>query len=106
MKGDFTMTPLTKYEQETIINFNAESTAALVYTRDKTIIRKFNALVTAYPDVYKCIAEIDIDKTYVMPKKYVNYCKPRKISEKRRKGILDHISKVNNSRSRHIKEDH
>lgn len=42
------MTPLTKYEQETIINFNAGSTDAIVYTRDKTIIKRFDALVTTY----------------------------------------------------------
>lgn len=64
------MTPLTKYELETIINFNVESTEALVYTRDKTIIRKFDALVTAYPDVYKCIAE----KTAVKVLKELEVC--------------------------------
>ena len=59
------MTPLTKYEQETIINFNAGSSDAIVYTRDKNIIKRFDALVTAYPDVYRCIHETDIDKTYI-----------------------------------------
>ena len=57
------MTPLTKYEQETIINFNAGSSDAIVYTRDRAVIRRFDALVTAYPDVYRCIHETVIDKT-------------------------------------------
>ena len=90
------MTPLTKYEQETIINFNAGSSDAIVYTRDKTIIKRFDALVTAYPDVYRCIHETDIDKTYIMQKKYVTYCKPRNISEERRNAIREQISAVNN----------
>ena len=93
------MTPLTKYEQETIINFNAGSTDATVYTRDKAVIRRFDALVTAYPDVYRCIHETDIDKTYIMPKKYVTYCKPRNISDERRKRIREHITNVNSMRS-------
>lgn len=66
------MTPLTKYEQETIINFNAGSSDAIVYTRDKT---------------------------YIMPKKYVTYCKPRNISEERRNAIREQISAVNNMRN-------
>ena len=93
------MTPLTKYEQETIINFNAGSIDAIVYTRDKAVIRRFDALVTAYPDAYRCIHETDIDKTYVMPKKYVTYCKPRNISEERRNAIREQISAVNNMRN-------
>ena len=36
----------------------------------------------ACAEVYKCIGETDIDKTYVMPKKYVKYRKPRRVSEK------------------------
>ena len=92
------MAPLTKYEQETIINFNAGSADATVYTRDKAVIRRFDALVTAYPDVYRCIHETDIDKTYIMPKKYVTYCKPRNISAEHRKRIREHITNVNSMR--------
>ena len=75
------MTRLTKYEQETIINFNVAESDAVVFTRDKSVIRKLDALVTEFPEVYKCIGETDIDKTYSMPKQYVSYRKPRRISE-------------------------
>ena len=47
-------------------------------------MRKLDELVNEFPEVYKCIKVTEIDKTYSMPKKYVSYCKPRKISEKRR----------------------
>ena len=75
------MSKLSKYEQETIINFNAGESDAMVFTRDKAVIRKLDALITEYPEVYKCIGETDIDKTYSMPKQYVSYRKPRRISE-------------------------
>ncbi|WP_026513359.1 hypothetical protein [Butyrivibrio sp. LB2008] len=78
---------LSKYEQETIINFNVAESDAVVFTRDKAVIRKLDALVTEFPEVYKCISETDIDKTYSMPKKYVSYRKPRRISEERRAQI-------------------
>ena len=75
------MSKLSKYEQETIINFNVAESDAVVFTRDKSVIRKLDALVTEFPEVYKCIGETDIDKTYSMPKQYVSYRKPRRISE-------------------------
>jgi len=72
---------LTRYEQETIINFNAGDQTATLYTRDPAIMRKIDTLVIEYPDTYKCIGETDIDKTYEMPKSFVSYRKPRKLSD-------------------------
>ena len=72
---------LTRYEQETIINFSADDQTATLYTRDPVVMRQLDALVTEYPHIYKCIGETDIDKTYSMPKQYVSYRKPRRISE-------------------------
>ena len=39
------MGSLSKYEQETVINFNAGEQTAVVYTRDKAVMRKLDALV-------------------------------------------------------------
>ena len=75
------MSKLSKYEQETIINFNVAESDAVVFTRDKAVIRKLDSLVNEFLEVYKCIGETDIDKTYSMPKQYVSYRKPRRISE-------------------------
>ena len=85
---------LSKYEQETIINFNVAESDAVVFTRDKAVIRKHTVLVTNFPEVYKCIGETDIDKTYSMQKQYVSYRKPRRISEEvkqRRREIIGYI---------------
>ncbi len=78
------MSSLSKYEQETIINFNAGEQLATVYTRDKTVMRKFDSLVIEFPEVYKLIDETDTDKTYSMPKSCVTYRKPRKLDDKYR----------------------
>ena len=78
------MGSLSKNEQETIINFNAGEQSATVYTRDKAVMRKLDALVIEFPEVYKLIEETDIDKTYSMPKSCVNYRKPRKLDDKYR----------------------
>jgi len=84
---------LTRYEQETIINFNAGDQTATLYTRDPAIIRKIDALVIKYPDTYKCIGETDIDKTYEMPKSFVCYRKPRRLSEEQREAARKRLEK-------------
>jgi len=86
---------LSKYEQETIINFNVAESDAVVFTRDKAVIRKLDSLVNEFPEVYKCIGETDIDKTYSMPKQYVSYRKPRKLSEKQREDARKRMETIN-----------
>ena len=86
---------LSKYEQETIINFNVAESDAVVFTRDKAVIRKLDSLVNEFPEIYKCLGETDIDKTYSMPKQYVSYRKPRRISAERREKIKEQMSQLN-----------
>ncbi len=92
------MAVLTKYEQETIINFTVSETDAVVYTRDKAVMRKLDALVNEFPEVYKCLKVTDIDKTYSMPKQYVKYRKPRKVSAKVREQRRELMKDLNKDR--------
>lgn len=89
------MTPLTRYEQETIINFNAGEQTATIYTRDRTVMRKLDRLVAEFPDTYKLTGQTDIDKTYSMPKSHVNYRKPRKLSDEQREQARQRMLLVN-----------
>ena len=86
---------LTRYEQETIINFNAGEKMATLYTRDPAVMRKVDALVIEYPDVFKCIGETDIDKTYEMSKSVITYRKPRRISEDKREQARKMMNEIN-----------
>ena len=86
---------LTRYEQETIINYNADEKKATLYTRDPAVMRRVDALVTDYPDTFKCIGETDIDKTYEMPKSVVTYRKPRRISDERRSQLQKIMGNIN-----------
>ncbi len=91
---------LSRYEQETIINYNAGEKTAWIYTRDPAVIRKLDSLVTEFPNVYRCIKATDIDKTYSMPKQYVSYRKPRRITQARRNQIRAQMAEMNNSRNK------
>ncbi len=75
---------LTRYEQETIVNYNAGEQTATVYTRDKAVMRKLDTLVSDYPDIYSRTAQDGVSKTYSMPKSYISYRKPRKLSDEQR----------------------
>ena len=95
-------TKLSKYEQETITNYNAEEQTATVYTRDRAVMRRLDTLVKEFPEVYWCIGETDIDKTYRMPKSYISYRRPRNISQKRREQAREHMKEINEQRNREV----
>lgn len=44
---------LSRYEQETIVSYNAGEQTATIYTRDKAVMRKLDTLVVDFPDTYK-----------------------------------------------------
>ena len=83
----------------TIINFNVAESDAVEFTKDKAVIRKLDSLVNEFLEVYKCIGETDIDKTYSMPKQYVNYRKPRRISKEIRQQRRERMKKQNKARN-------
>jgi len=91
------MANLTKYELETVVNYNAAEQTATVYTRDKSVMRRLDRLVADYPDTYKLINQTDMDKTYSMPKSYVNYRKPRVLSSKQRERARQRMKKLNSN---------
>ena len=89
---------LTKYEQETIISFNAGEKNAVIYTRDPAVMRQLDKLVKDFPQTFHLDGQTDMDKTYSMAKTCVTYRKPRKVSEEKREQARKMINKYNTSR--------
>ncbi len=75
---------LSRYEQETIVNYNAGEQTTTVYTRDKAVMRKLDTLVADFPDTYKLTGQDEVSKTYSFPKSHVRYRKPRAVSTEQR----------------------
>lgn len=75
---------LSRYEQETVVNYNAGEQTATLYTRDKAVMRKLDALVAGFPDIYKLAGQDEVSKAYSFPKSYVSYRKPRAVSTEQR----------------------
>lgn len=86
---------LGKSEQETIINFNARDKMATLYTLDPKIMEQMDTLVIEFPDTYKCIAETDIDKTYLLPKKCISYRGKRRLNEAQREAARERMNAIN-----------
>lgn len=76
---------LSRYEQESILNYNAGEQTATLYTRDKAVMRKPDTLAADFPGTYKLTEQDEVSKTYSFPKSFVNYRKPRTISKEQRK---------------------
>ena len=83
-KGGYGTMKLSRYEQETIVNYNAGEQTATLYTRDKAVMRKLDTLVADYPDTYKLTGQDEVSKTYSFPKSHVSYRKPRAVSTEQR----------------------
>ncbi len=75
---------LTRYEQETILNYNAGEQTATLYTRDRAVMRKLGTLVVDFPNTYSLTRQDEVSKTYSFPKSYVSYRKPRAVSTEQR----------------------
>lgn len=75
---------LSRYEQETIVSYNADEQTATIYTRDKAVMRKLDTLVADFPATYKLMKQDEVSKTYSLPKSYVSYRKPRAVSMEQR----------------------
>ena len=78
---------LSRYEQETIVNYNAGEQTATLYTRDKVVMRKLDMLVADFSDTYKLIEQDEVSKTYSFPKSYISYRKPRTVSTEQRERV-------------------
>ena len=78
---------LTRYEQEVVINLNADKDMATVYSANPAWIRKMDALVKEFPDVFRIKRWKEISKTYELPKKYERIGRPRELSPAQRENL-------------------
>lgn len=90
---------LTRYEMESIINYNAGEQTATLYTRDKAVMRKLDTLAADFPDIYKLTGQDEVSKTYSFPKSYVSYRKPRIVSAEQRERAREMMLRINLSDS-------
>ena len=77
------MQNLTKYEQETIINWNNEEKTASIYTYDKSLMRKIENRRSEYPEI-KVLKRSDDFAEYEIPKRWIKVSFPRQLTDEQR----------------------
>ena len=89
---------LSRWEQETVVNYNNEEKTATVYTADPVVMRKLDKMVNKFPEDYIVIAETSNSKTYKFSKKLIQYRNPIYLTEEQkevRRQQLKNIRKDN-----------
>jgi len=81
---------LSKYEQETIINYNNEEKTASIFTYDKSLIRKLDKMLSEMPDM-KLIYRGEDFAEYSLPKKWIKVSFPRQYSDEQRAKMAERM---------------
>lgn len=86
---------LTRYEQETVINFNNSTQTASIYTASPQMMRRLDALADAFPEDYRIIGQTEISKTYSCDKNLITMRKPRRVNEEHREWASRRMAEMN-----------
>lgn len=91
------MSRLTRYEQETIINYNEAETVAGVYTHNKALRRKLEQWAQERPKECKLekVTRWGEAVDYVVPKSWIHIYPPRQISEEQRAAMAERLKTAN-----------
>ncbi|MDO4943129.1 MAG: hypothetical protein Q4E73_09895 [Lachnospiraceae bacterium] len=97
---------LSRYEQETIVNFNAEEDTAELYTADPVWIRKMDKLIKQNPEQFKRGKSEQyegkvIAKRYIFPKRFVTIRSKdieRKMTEEQKRAAAERMKGLNGTR--------
>lgn len=90
---------LTKYEQETIINYNQAEDMAQVYTCDKNLIQRMDENIDKFPDSY-CVSRTKDSATYNVPKNYIKVVFPRQLTDMQRQKSALRMKAINAQRGK------
>ena len=92
---------LSRAEQETNILFSRADTQAVMYTADRAMMKKMDALCEQYPMEYRCIWTdeqilgdgLPMGKKYMYPIKNIRHKKPA--TEAQRKAARENMIRIN-----------
>ena len=77
---------LTKYEMETIYNYNQEEPLASCYTMDRALIRRMDELAEKHKEITVVRADEGV-REYTFPKKWIKVRAPKELSDEQRENM-------------------
>lgn len=84
---------LSKYEKETVINFNDAEKIVYLSTSQDYMKRRIKKLAEEHPNEVKIMSEDQYTVIAELPKKYVRVSPPRFISEEQRIASAERLKK-------------
>ena len=87
------MAKYTKYEQETIFNYNQEEKTASCYTHDPALIRKLDRICEK-DEAITVSREGDGWKEYTFPKSWLKVRPPRQLSDEQRQNLANRMKSM------------
>lgn len=94
------MAQLTKYEQETIFNYNQEEAVASCFTHDAALMRKLDRLAENGEAIIT-VRQGDGWKEYTFPKKWLKVRPPRKLSDEQRREMANRMKSIRKDDEKH-----
>lgn len=82
---------LTKYEMETILNYNEAENMASVYTHNVGLMNKLRGLMEEYPEVKLVRQDYDMLEVEV-PKRWIKVSPPRRVSEETKQKMAQRLT--------------
>ena len=76
----------TKYEMETVYNYNQEDPLASCYTMDKALIRRMDALAQKHKEI-TLVRGSDGMRKYTFPKRWLKVRAPKELSDEQRENM-------------------
>lgn len=87
------MARLTKYEQETIFNYNQEKKDCTLYTHDPALIRKMDKLIEN-GEAITVTRRAEGCAEYQFTKKAIKVRFPRKLSDEKRAELIERMRNI------------
>ena len=96
---------LTRYEQETIINFNEAETTASVYTHNSTLRRRLEQLAKDRPEDCRLVKRCHDGQAveYTVPKRWLKVNPPRStapLTEEQKQKRREQLERARNGQNR------
>lgn len=84
---------LSRYEKETVINFNDEEKKAIVYTCNSKLIEKLISYCDKHKDKFKLICQDKISATFEIDKKLISIRQPRIYTDEQKEKLRENLKK-------------
>lgn len=82
---------LSRYEKETVINYNSEEKVAYISSSQDWMKRRIKHLAEKYPNDVKITSEDEYTVMAEVPKKYIRFGPPRVLSDEQKQAAAERL---------------